>query len=41
MRDGQIASDGPKDQLLTAGALRDLFKVDVELAQRDGYYHLW
>jgi iron complex transport system ATP-binding protein len=41
MRDGQIAGDGPKRDLLTAAALRDLFKVDVELAHRDGYYHLW
>src|SRR4051794_21800898 len=41
MRGGQIVADGPKEQLLTAAALKDLFGVDVELAQRDGYYHLW
>ena len=41
MRGGKIISDGPKKQLLTAPNLRDLFGVDVELAQRDGYYHLW
>ena len=41
MRDGQIAADGPKRQLLTADRLRDLFRVPVELAERDGYYHLW
>ncbi len=41
MRGGQIVGDGPKAELLTAGSLRDLFGVNVELAQRDGYYHLW
>ncbi len=41
MRGGQIAGDGPKEQTLTAAALRDLFGVEVELARRGGYYHLW
>ena len=41
MRDGEIADDGAKDEVLTAGALRKLFGVKVELARRDGYYHLW
>ena len=41
MRGGRIAGDGPKREVLTADALKDLFGVDVELAQRDGYYHLW
>lgn len=41
MRNGEIAADGPKDEVLTAGALRELFGVKVELAKRDGYYHLW
>jgi iron complex transport system ATP-binding protein len=41
MRGGQIVGDGPKSQLLTAGSLKVLFGVGVELAQRDGYYHLW
>ncbi|MGA2715092.1 MAG: ATP-binding cassette domain-containing protein [Bryobacteraceae bacterium] len=41
MRSGQIAADGPKEETLTAGALKDLFGVEVELARRDGYYHLW
>src|ERR1700722_1920796 len=38
MRDGRIAADGPKAELLTADRLRDLFRVDVQLAERDGYY---
>jgi len=41
MRGGQIAADGPKEETLTAAALKDLFGVEVELARRDGYYHLW
>ena len=41
MRDGRIAADGPKEATLTAAALKDLFGVQVELARRDGYYHLW
>jgi iron complex transport system ATP-binding protein len=41
MRQGQIVADGPKHETLTADALRNLFGVEVELAERDGYYHLW
>jgi iron complex transport system ATP-binding protein len=41
MRGGQIVGDGAKAALLTARSLKELFGVDVELAQRDGYYHLW
>jgi iron complex transport system ATP-binding protein len=41
MRGGRIVADGAKEKLLTAETLRDLFGVEVELARRDGYYHLW
>lgn len=41
MRDGEIADDGPKAELLTAAGLGKLFGVKVHMAQRDGYYHLW
>jgi iron complex transport system ATP-binding protein len=41
MREGRVIADGPKRELLTAATLRDLFGVEVELAERDGYYHLW
>jgi iron complex transport system ATP-binding protein len=41
MREGRVVADGPKRETLTAGALRELFGVDAELAQRGGYYHLW
>jgi iron complex transport system ATP-binding protein len=41
MRQGRIVADGSKRETLTPGALRDLFGVEVELAERAGYYHLW
>lgn len=41
LRDGRIVADGAKRQMLTSYGLRGLFGVEVELAQRDGYYHLW
>ena len=41
MRGGQIAGDGPKEQMLTAPVLKELFGVEVELARRGGYYNLW
>lgn len=41
MRGGQIVGDGPKADLLTPTGLRDLFGVEVEMAERAGYYHLW
>jgi iron complex transport system ATP-binding protein len=41
MRQGQVVADGPKRETLTPATLRDLFGIDVELAERDGYYHLW
>ena len=41
MRGGQIVADGAKTGLLTAESLKELFGVSVELARRDGYYHLW
>ena len=41
MKDGGIAADGPKRQVLTEEILRGVFGVPVEIARRDGYYHLW
>jgi iron complex transport system ATP-binding protein len=38
---GRIVADGPKDEILKVERLRDLFGVSVEMAQRDGHYHLW
>jgi len=41
MREGKIVADGPKRELLNAGALRELFGVEVQMIRHDGYYHLW
>jgi iron complex transport system ATP-binding protein len=42
MRDGVIVADGAKEEILTEARLSELFGgVPVELARRDGYYHLW
>jgi iron complex transport system ATP-binding protein len=41
MRAGRIAGDGPKESMLTAPNLQGLFGIDVELARRGDYYHLW
>jgi len=38
MRDGRIAADGPKDELLDAGKLGALFGTEVQVMRRDGYY---
>jgi iron complex transport system ATP-binding protein len=41
MREGGIVADGPKYELLNADALRELFRVEVQMIRHDGYYHLW
>jgi iron complex transport system ATP-binding protein len=41
LRQGRVFADGPKSELLTSGRLTELFDLPVELARRDGYYHLW
>ena len=41
MREGRILADGPKEQLLTAARLGELFNTQVELAERDGFYNAW
>ncbi len=40
MRDGRIAGDGAKPDLLTADRLGALFGCPVQVTQQDGYYHL-
>lgn len=39
MRDGRIAADGPKDELIEPKKLAVLFGTDVHVTQKDGYYH--
>ena len=41
MRDGRIFADGSKIELITAAKLKELFRVDVTLTERDGYWHSW
>jgi iron complex transport system ATP-binding protein len=41
MKDGRIAADGPKEEILQVARLATLFGVQVDLARRDGYYHMW
>ena len=38
---GRVVADGPKDQILQVDRLTGLFGVNVEMARRDGHYHLW
>lgn len=41
LRAGHIFADGAKAELLTTERLTGLFGLPVEVARRDGYYHLW
>jgi len=41
MRGGRIVADGPKEKLLSAPVLSDLFGARVEVTERDGFYHAW
>lgn len=41
MSNGRIVADGPKHEILQCGRLSQVFGVDVQVARRDGYYHLW
>jgi iron complex transport system ATP-binding protein len=41
LRAGRIVADGPKDKVLGAGQLSELFGVQVQLSRQDGYYHLY
>lgn len=38
MRDGRIAADGPKGELLDAEKLGALFGTEVQIMRRDGYF---
>jgi iron complex transport system ATP-binding protein len=41
MRDGRIVGDGSKRELLRAERLQELFGVELELTERNGYWHSW
>jgi iron complex transport system ATP-binding protein len=38
---GRVVADGPKEEILQVERLASLFGVSVEMARRDGHYHLW
>jgi iron complex transport system ATP-binding protein len=40
MANGRIVADGRKEEVLQAERLSKLFGLKVELARRDGYYHI-
>ncbi|WP_041586629.1 ABC transporter ATP-binding protein [Terriglobus saanensis] len=41
MREGRIVADGSKQTLLTKENLRMLFGIDVDLHEREGFFHAW
>jgi len=41
MRGGRIFADGRKKELLQAARLEELFGVELELTERNGYWHSW
>ncbi|HLJ77564.1 MAG TPA: ABC transporter ATP-binding protein [Acidobacteriaceae bacterium] len=41
MKEGRIFADGPRGELLTPAKLRDLFGVDVRMAEHEGALHGW
>jgi len=41
MSRGRVVADGPKEEILQVERLAALFGVNVEMARRDGHYHLW
>jgi iron complex transport system ATP-binding protein len=41
MRGGRIFADGSKEKLLQADRLEELFGVELELTERNGYWHSW
>lgn len=41
MSKGRIVADGPKEEILQEEKLAALFGMKVEIARKDGYYHLW
>jgi iron complex transport system ATP-binding protein len=41
MSRGRVVADGSKEEILGVERLTELFGVTVELARRNGHYHLW
>jgi iron complex transport system ATP-binding protein len=41
MSQGRIVADGKKEEMLKPERLSALFGIRVEVAHKDGHYHLW
>lgn len=41
VKDGRIAADGPKAELLTGPVMSRLFGYPARVTENEGYYHLW
>ena len=41
MQQGRIVGDGPKETLLTAPVLSNLFGAEVQVIEHDGFFHAW
>jgi iron complex transport system ATP-binding protein len=41
LRQGRVARDGPKEEILRAEVLSDLYGMPVEVQRKDGYYQAW
>ena len=41
LKNGSVAFDGTKDQMLNSLRLSDTFGIPLEVVHRDGYYHAW
>lgn len=39
LREGRVVADGPKERILSAEQLTELFGVPVRVSQHDGYFH--
>jgi len=41
LKEGRVFLDGPKDKVLTAEVLSELFGARFDVVRKNGYYHLW
>jgi iron complex transport system ATP-binding protein len=41
LRDGKVAFDGPKREVLTSARLSETFGIPLEVITRGGFYHAW
>ncbi|MBV8878832.1 MAG: ATP-binding cassette domain-containing protein [Planctomycetaceae bacterium] len=40
LRDGRVFRDGPKEELLNAATLSELYRIPLRVEEEDGYYHV-